>query len=443
MIRYCLTTRKERSWSSHTHPLGASAFCLLAQVEATYFGTPRVEACQLEGSLNEVDLLPPMQTCPPPSRHTHDTFTLNTLGCSCYNAPHSLPHAPPHKHTHTQVEATYFGTPRVEAFQLEGSLNGVDLLPLMQTAPSHTPSPTPSAAAAAPGSVGGASSSSSSSGVGLFGGEAPPALVDGSRVRLKVTGGMRLSAVRDESVAARRAAGLTGDGEGYLFTGPVVLDGLRVNQLSLARRLAGDLALTEPRLLLKGKGPGRSRGDELLELDLALPPSPLALRPHPGPDGQLPLLLYRPPGFAVQQGVQPVVTQMVQQQNGVGGVVVGREGASQGQQQVEGAGGEGGEGGDMQLAAAAAAAAAEDLAAAVSAAEAAAGGVSVEAQRVSHVLLRRGDLHFSSTVSRAASKTAGSQHHVCVDFTNICIDQHVSQQSQSCSEYFSTLALWK
>jgi hypothetical protein len=33
--------------------------------------------------------------------------------------------------------------------------------------------------------------------------------------------------------------------------------------------------------------------------------------------------------------------------------------------------------------------------------------VSVEAQRVSHVLLRRGDLHFSSTVSRAASKQQG------------------------------------
>jgi hypothetical protein len=153
-------------------------------------------------------------------------FSTTALSVGCSGSQFSLrasaavsnPTMEQARNANTQVEATYFGTPRVEAFQLEGSLNGVDLLPLMQTAPSNTPSPSPSAAAAAPGSVG-AASSSSSSGVGLFGGEAPPALVDGSRVRLKVTGGMRLSAVRDESVAARRAAGLTGDGEGYLFTG--------------------------------------------------------------------------------------------------------------------------------------------------------------------------------------------------------------------------------
>jgi hypothetical protein len=89
----------------------------------------------------------------------------------------------------------------VEALQLEGSLSGVDLLPLMQTAPA--------AAAAGSGGV---------SAAGVFGSEPPPTLVDGSRVRLKVTGGLRLSAVRDESAAARRQAGLTGEG-GYLFTG--------------------------------------------------------------------------------------------------------------------------------------------------------------------------------------------------------------------------------
>lgn len=112
-----------------------------------------------------------------------------------------------------QVEATYFGTPRVEAFQLEGSLNGVDMLPLMQTAPTAAGAP-----AAATGAMPGPGVSVSSSSGSLFGPEAPPALVDGSRVRLKVTGGLRLSAVRDEGAAARRQAGLTGEG-GYLFTG--------------------------------------------------------------------------------------------------------------------------------------------------------------------------------------------------------------------------------
>ena len=104
-----------------------------------------------------------------------------------------------------QVEATYYGTPRVEAFQMEGSLSGVDLLPLMQPPPGATPATTSTAAAAVASS-------------GLYGAEAPPALVDGSRVRLRVTGGLRLSAVRDENTAARRQAGLTGE-DGYLFTG--------------------------------------------------------------------------------------------------------------------------------------------------------------------------------------------------------------------------------
>jgi hypothetical protein len=47
----------------------------------------------------------------------------------------------------------------------------------------------------------------------------------------------------------------------------------------------------------------------------------------------------------------------------------------------------------------------------VAAAEATAGSTSVEAQRVSHVLLRRGDLHFSSTVCGATrSQLAISMH---------------------------------
>lgn len=188
--------------------------------------------------------------------------------------------------------------------------------------------------------------------------------------------------------------------------GPVVLDGLRVNQLTLARRLSGEMALTEPRLLLKGRGPGR-RGDELLELDLALPPSPLATRPAPGPDGRLPLLLYRPPGFAAahmqrqQQQAVAVQQQQHQQQQAAAAAAA----ASQ-QRQAEGSGAGGGEGGveggygGMSAAEAAAAAAA---------AEAAAAAAAIEAQRVSHVLLRRGDLHFSSTV------------RVCVCGVGVCV----------------------
>lgn len=105
-----------------------------------------------------------------------------------------------------QAEATYYGTPRVEAFQIEGSLAGVDLLPLA------------AAAAPPPAAQPGSGSSSGSPGLPVLAVEGPPALVDGSPVRLRVSGGLALSAVRDDSQAARRQAGLTG-GQGYLFTG--------------------------------------------------------------------------------------------------------------------------------------------------------------------------------------------------------------------------------
>jgi hypothetical protein len=94
----------------------------------------------------------------------------------------------------------------VEAFQLEGSLAGVDLLPL--------------AAAAAPQpqtSTGSSSNGSSGMAVGM-GSEALPAFVDGSPVRLRVSGAVALSAVREDNPAARRQAGLMGE-DGYLFTG--------------------------------------------------------------------------------------------------------------------------------------------------------------------------------------------------------------------------------
>lgn len=177
-----------------------------------------------------------------------------------------------------------------------------------------------------------------------------------------------------------------------------------MNQLSLARRLSGEMALTEPRLLLKGRGPGR-RGDELMELDLALPPSPLATRPAPGPDGVMPLLLYCPPAFTAAAHMQRQVTAAPQQ-----ALVTAQAGAQQQQQQEGGAGG-GGEGGDggaegvvPRLAAAAAVGGGGGVdVEAVSSAAAA----SVEAQRVSHVLLRRGDLHFSSTVRQCGDDHTG------------------------------------
>jgi hypothetical protein len=169
----------------------------------------------------------------------------------------------------------------------------------------------------------------------------------------------------------------------------VVLDGLRVNQLSLARRLSGEVALTEPRLLLKGRGPGR-QGNELLELDLALPPSPLALRPAPGPDGKLPLLLYRPPAFAAAVHVAQQAPAALQQQQGGG-----RQHKHQHQQGQAAAGSGDGEGAEGVAAAAVGLMSADaDVMAGLDA------GSHVDAaQRVSHVLLRRGDLHFSSTVS--------------------------------------------
>jgi hypothetical protein len=167
-----------------------------------------------------------------------------------------------------------------------------------------------------------------------------------------------------------------------------VLDGLRVNQLSLARRLSGEVALTEPRLLLKGRGPGR-QGSELLELDLALPPSPLALRPAPGPDGKLPLLLYRPPAFAAAVHVAQQAPAALQQQQGGG-----RQHTHQQQQGQAGDGSGDGEGAEGAAATLGLMSADADVLAGLDAAA----HVDV-AQRVSHVLLRRGDLHFSSTVS--------------------------------------------
>jgi hypothetical protein len=77
------------------------------------------------------------------------------------------------------------------------------------------------------------------------------------------------------------------------------LEGLRVNQLSLARHLQGEVALTPPRLLIKAGG---SRPDEALTLDLALQPLAMPGAPVKGPDGRVHPTLYCPPGERQQQG---------------------------------------------------------------------------------------------------------------------------------------------
>jgi hypothetical protein len=194
----------------------------------------------------------------------------------------------------------------------------------------------------------------------------------------------------------------------------VVLDGLRLNQLSLCRHLTGDLNLTAPRLLLRARGAGRA-GDELLELDLALPPPPAPPVDLPGPDGTVAPRLYYPPGFApaaraaraaLLPGASSTSTAVTAEQ---------RSQAAAAQQQVADGGGVGGAGApavgwdewaaqqQQRLPWTA------DGAAAVSAAAAA------EAQRASHVLLRRGDLHFSSTVNASGSEFAAALEHLPLD----------------------------
>jgi hypothetical protein len=198
--------------------------------------------------------------------------------------------------------------------------------------------------------------------------------------------------------------------------GPVVLDGLRLNQLSLCRHLAGDLNLTAPRLLLRGRGAGRA-GDELLELDLALPPPPAPPVGPPGPDGIVRPRLFHPPGFAPAARVARAA--LLPGTHGGGSAVTGEQrGQAAAAQQQAAQGGSGGDGDADAPAVGWDEWAAQqqqrlpwtaDGGAAVSAAAAA------EAQRASHVLLRRGDLHFSSTVNASGSEFAAALEHLPLD----------------------------
>lgn len=355
------------------------------------------------------------------------------------------PNAERARNADTQAEATYWGAPRVEGVEVDGALAGVDVTQLAAPAPPAPPAPGAqedgdgAAVAggdaagggalavvqhqmqqqlAARGSGGGSpatlmlppgrsealqqqlSAAASSGGSGSAGGGVVLPSGGPGGFKLRLSGRLRLSAKRDESEARRRqqlgAAGDTGAASSpYLFTGPLTLEGLRVNQLSLARFLAGDVALTEPRLLMRARG---GRADELLELDLALP------TPHqaggPGPDGRIPAPLYWPEGFG------PSARSAV----GAGGPAARRDVRRAGAGVAEPAAWE-----DRSLEAAAARGrglgplgARDAYGAGGSSGGPGAGGGGGQGgrddeeaeQRVSHVLLRRGGLYLSSTVSR-------------------------------------------
>lgn len=390
---------------------------------------------------------------------TPEALALSAVGPGfrfAASADTSNPYAHLARAADSQAQATHWGAPRIEGFSLEGSLDGVDLMPLADAA---------GATGSAPGGSGGAA--------------APRTLLDGSPLRLRLSGSARASARRDDAVSARRVAGLSGAEDGSLFSGggrtvgcaaawwgqdcgvccclmgwrlvahldrrrpragrtwlchaahtssqhpqntthththvlhnaalrpgPLALEGVRLNSLSLARSLAGDLRLAGPRLLLRARGPGRG-AEELLELDLALPGggvvgggSGVAAASTPlgglsglpaglwlGERGPPPaIVLHMPPGYTAQV---PLVRQG---SNGAPDAAQQGDTARRGERSA-GSGDPGGDGdggggaGDDGLVAAALP---SQLMAADSGRE--------QQQRVSHVLLRRGDLHISSTV---------------------------------------------
>jgi hypothetical protein len=369
----------------------------------------------------------------------------------------SAPHAELARGADTQAAAMHWGQPRVEGVEIDAALAGVDVAGLVAQPP---PAPTvaqaegaqagpPGAAsaggvlssvqqqlqqqlsgkgaggaagsgaagqlllpagradalqqqlAAAPGSAaGGAAGPTGTSGSGgamLGGGGGGP-----GAVKLRLSGRLRLSAKRDDSEAARRQQlGATGEAGGpYVFTGPITLEGLRVNSLSLARFLAGDVTLTEPRLLLRARG---GRADELIELDLALPaPADIG---GPAADGSVPAPLFWPEGFGPPaalgagggRGGPPLMAPgwesdarrgAAATRAGGGGVGGSDEGYSYGSGHGGREDGDGRRGRDEEA-----------------------------EQRVSHVLLRRGGLYLSSTVGSgqglAAAGAAAVLHFVC------------------------------
>ena len=116
-----------------------------------------------------------------------------------------------------QAEATYYGTPRVERFELEGRLSGVDLAPLAAAATA----PGPAGEGAAAGTTAGSTSTAAGGGGGLV--QLEQLLGSGAPLKVKLSGRGRLAAGRNESEARRRqqlgrpSAGQLDDN--YLFTG--------------------------------------------------------------------------------------------------------------------------------------------------------------------------------------------------------------------------------
>ncbi len=130
---------------------------------------------------------------------TPEALALSAVGPGfrfAASADTSNPYAHLARAADSQAQATHWGAPRIEGFSLEGSLDGVDLMPLADAA---------GATGSAPGGSGGAA--------------APRTLLDGSPLRLRLSGSARASARRDDAVSARRVAGLSGAEDGSLFSG--------------------------------------------------------------------------------------------------------------------------------------------------------------------------------------------------------------------------------
>ena len=88
-------------------------------------------------------------------------------------------------------------------------------------------------------------------------------VASGQALRLKLSGQTQISARRD-----RPGTGDTGADTESSFSGDVHLQGIRVNQLNLARQLAGSLHFSPSSVGIHAKG---LRADELLDVDLKLP----------------------------------------------------------------------------------------------------------------------------------------------------------------------------
>ncbi len=379
-----------RATADITSPNGDKARAADTQAEATYWGQPRVEGVELDGALAGADLSQ-LAAAPPPAAQP---LQPQNAGAGAAGGGAASGGA--------AGDAAGGGALTSVQQQLQQQLGGAAssgagaggpglMLPpgradaLQQQLSGGVGAASPSAAAQ-PSAAGGV----------LPLGSAPNA------VKLKLSGRLRLSAKREESEARRRqqlgvSAGEAGGASSpYLFTGPLTLEGLRLNQLSLARFLAGDVALTEPRLLLRARG---ARADELMELDLALPLA--AGLGGPGADGRIPAPIYWPEGMGpalvkarggLGAGSGSGVRADARRPAPLSGVFDERRreltGSSGGARGLSGGSGDGygsGYGG-------------------ISGPR---GGREEEAeQRVSHVLLRRGGLYLSSTVNQRCSQVA-------------------------------------